>query len=176
MTDEQLVARADRGDARAWEDLFDRHYEGVYRLAYRCCGVREEAEDIAQEVFVKLLRKLGSFRGRSAFRTWLYRITVNTARDALRSRSKALAREEPIDAEGGGPEPDCPPRDVLAAVRIQGAVDRLPEGQREAFALVLGEGLSHREAAEALGCMEATVSWRIFQAVRRLRDSLGGEG
>ena len=175
MTDEQLVARADRGDARAWEELFDRHYGGVYRLAYRCCGVREEAEDVAQEVFLKVLRKLDTFRGKSAFRTWLYRITVNTARDTLRARSTARSREEPIDAEGGGPDPDCPPRDMLAAVRIQGAVDGLPEGQREAVALVLGEGLSHREAAEALGCREATVSWRIFMAVRRLRAALGGE-
>jgi RNA polymerase sigma-70 factor (ECF subfamily) len=174
-TDIELVDRARRGDSRAWQTLVERHYPMVYRLAFRWCGAEHDAEDIAQEVCVKIVRKLRTFRGRSSYRTWLYRVTVNTARDYLRQRSLREPYHSPLPEGTPGNNPASSPRDMVAASWIESALDRLPVPQKEAVFLVLGEGMSHGEAAEVLGCMEATVSWRVFQARRTLRNLLGQE-
>ena len=174
-TDSELVDLARGGDARAWQALFERHYPMVHRLAFRWCGTVQDAEDIAQEVFVKLVRKLQTFRRRSSFRTWLYRVTVNTARDACRRRSLRQSRHESLSGGRPGNDPVDPPRDMVMASWIESALDRLPVPQKEAVLLVLGEGMSHGEAAEVLGCMETTVSWRIFRARGELRTLLGQE-
>jgi len=174
-TDIELVDLARGGDARAWQALFERHYPMVHRLAFRWCGAGQDAEDVAQEVFVKLVRKLQTFRRRSSFRTWLYRITVNTARDSGRRLSLRQSRHESLSDERPGNDPADPPRDMVMVSWIESALDRLPAPQKEAVLLVLGEGMSHGEAAEVLGCMEATVSWRIFRARGTLRTLLGQE-
>ena len=171
LSDFELLDRAGRGDAEAMENLFERHYTMVYRLAWRWCGVRDDAEDIAQETFVKLVRKLATFRRRSSFKTWLYRIALNTARDFGRSRGARLSREEEYDEEGGH-NPGTGPVDGTAAGRLREALDSLPAAQREAVLLVFSEGMSHREASDVLGCSEVTVSWRIFRARARLKTFL----
>jgi RNA polymerase sigma-70 factor (ECF subfamily) len=174
-SDIELVSRAEGGDARALQRLFERHYLTVYRLAYRWCGGREDAEDIAQEVFVKLVRKLHTFRQKSSFRTWLYRIVVNTSRDfgrkraARKSMAAAFAEEQRLHNPVGNPG------EALTVSRLQAAMEKLPRAQKEAVMLVTGEGLSHRDAARVLGCRETTVSWRIFQARKKLKKSLEQE-
>jgi RNA polymerase sigma-70 factor (ECF subfamily) len=144
----------------------------VYRLAYRWCGTRQDAEDVAQEVCVKIVRKLKTFRRRSSFRTWLYRITVNTARDFLRRRVLRENHNGSLSGAGPAHNPSSPPRDMVLASWIEAALERLPVPQKEAVLLVLGEGMSHAEAARVLGCMEATVSWRVFRARRTLQTLL----
>jgi len=170
--DIELVNLARGGDAHALEHLFQRHYLTVYRLAYKWCGVKEDAEDIAQEVFVKLVRKLQTFRQQSSFKTWLYRIAVNTARDFGRKNVVKQTREAAFAMEQHRHNSTFVHNDTLAAERLQAAIDVLPPKQKEAILLVFGEGMSHKEAARVLECMETTVSWRIFQARKKLKKSL----
>jgi RNA polymerase sigma-70 factor (ECF subfamily) len=169
ITDIELVDLAGSGDAAALEQLFERHYLMVYRLAFRWSGVKEDAEDIAQETFVKLVRKLHTFRRKSSFKTWIYRITANTARDFGRRHALRKSREEAYDDHRSGHNPGVKPADILPAARLRETLKVLSTGEREAVLLVFGEGLNHREASRILGCREVTISWRIFQARKKLR-------
>jgi RNA polymerase sigma-70 factor (ECF subfamily) len=168
-SDLELVRLAREGDGSALERLFARHYRRAYRLAYRWCGNRQDAEDTAQETFIKVARGLRTFREGASFTTWLYRIVVNTAMD-LHRRSAAraqLAGEAGNHAPPEVPTPAAMPADCDQDQLLE-AVGRLPERQRTALLLVFGEGLSHREAAAVMECPEVTVSWRIHQARRKL--------
>lgn len=167
--DEALVARARGGDVRAFRALAARHYEPIRRFAWRCCGDPTEAEDIAQEALIRIARNLDRFGGRSAFSTWAFGVVLNAARDRRRAetRRSAVIREAAAFAGDHSHEGADDRTDDLWA-----AVDGLPDPQREAVLLVHVEGLSHREAALALGCAEATVSWRLFAARRRLKATL----
>jgi RNA polymerase sigma-70 factor (ECF subfamily) len=169
-SDLELVRLAREGDSSALERLFGRHYRTVYRVAYRWCGTRQDAEDVAQEAFIKVARGLSSFRETSAFTTWLYRIVANAATDMHRRRAARIRLAEEAGRHGkteaqaaaAAPPADCDPD------RAWDAVVALPEKQRTALLLVFGEGLSHREAAAVMGCPEVTVSWRIHQARKKL--------
>jgi RNA polymerase sigma-70 factor (ECF subfamily) len=171
-SDIELVRRSVSGDARAFEHLVTRHYMSVYRISYKWSGVRHDAEDIAQEVFVKLARKLKTFRQQSSFTTWLYRIVINTAKDFTRKCATARAYESAFAFEHNPENPGPPEGRHQTAARLYKELAKLPEKQRMAIVLVLGEGLSHRQAANVLNCPEATVSWRIFQARKKLKKSL----
>ena len=171
-SDIELVELSVGGDAEAFEYLVKRHYMTVYKVSYKWCGVREDAEDIAQEVFVKLARKLKTFGRKSSFRTWLYRITVNTAKDFSRKVATKRVYEAEFASEQGLNNPSPLRDEHIEADRLYKALDKLPEKQKTAVLLVFSEGLSHKEAARVLGCPEATVSWRIFQARKRLKKSL----
>lgn len=174
-SDIELVELSVAGGAEAFEYLVKRHYLTVYKVSYKWCGVREDAEDIAQEVFVKLARKLKTFGRKSSFRTWLYRITVNTAKDFCRKAGTKRAYETAFAAERSQDNPGSQEDERLDAARLYKSLDKLPEKQKMAVLLVLSEGLSHKEAARVLRCPEATVSWRIFQAKKRLKKSLEHE-
>jgi RNA polymerase sigma factor (sigma-70 family) len=166
-----LVARAQKGDSEAFAALIEAHYDLIYRTAYKWSGQRSDAEDIAQDVCVKLGGAIKSFDGRSAFGSWLYRITLNAVRDMQRARGRANRGNEAL-AEVS-PE-DSPPEQEEAATRSQlwDAVRRLPEQQRDAVLLVYAEELSHAAAGEIMGCKEATVSWHIHEAKKTLRGLL----
>lgn len=166
--DEALARGAAAGDAAAFDALLSRHYARIFRVAWRVLGDRTEAEDVAQDVCVALPGRLGSFEGRSRFTTWLTRLVMNAARDRLR-RLAARTRA----GEGWG-EVEALRRDEAAAAReamdwLQGAMATLDADQRETVALVLGEEMSHAEAAEVLGVKEGTISWRMSEIRKRLR-------
>lgn len=169
--DIELVKLAAKGDSKAFGCLVDRHYKLVYRVAYRFCGIKEDAEDIAQEVFVKLARVIHGFKGESAFTTWLYRIALNSSRDYIKKSSgkrnleARYLEEKALEEKGRDSNP-------VSSEELYGALDKLPVKIKETVVLVLAEGLSHKEAALALGCAETTVSWRIFQARRKLKTLL----
>ena len=171
-SDIELVQRSVSGDARAFEHLVTRHYMTVYRISYKWCGVKQDAEDIAQEVFIKLARNLKTFRQKSSFQTWLYRIVINTAKDVTRTCATKRAYESAFAFEHVPENPGPYQARDHAAARLHKELAKLPAKQRMAILLVLDEGLSHREAARVLGCPEATVSWRIFQARKKLKKSL----
>ena len=175
--DAALVARAGRGDDRAFETLFRRHYDMVYSLAYRLLGRREDAEDVAQETFVRAARGLHGFRNESRLASWLYRIALNAARDFRRQTQKHhsivsayadAARRDTRDAH-------CRCEAADTSSRIRAALTNLQYKEREAIVLTVYEGLSHAEAARLVGCAEATISWRVFMARRTLRKSLSKE-
>ncbi|WP_375451421.1 RNA polymerase sigma factor [uncultured Devosia sp.] len=166
-----LVARAQKGDSDAFAALIEAHYDVIYRTAYKWSGNRSDAEDVAQDVCVKLGQAIASFDGRSAFSSWLYRITLNGVRDLQRARSRrtkytdALARVSP---ERALPEQE----EAATSGQLWDAVRRLPEQQRDAVLLVYAEELSHAAAGQIMGCKEATVSWHIHEAKKTLRGLL----
>ncbi len=170
--DIELVQLSVGGDARAFEHLVKRHYLSAYNVSYKWCGIKEDAEDIAQEVFVKVARKLKTFGKRSSFRTWLYRITINTAKDFTRKYTTKRVYETAFALEQGSNNPGPSPDENPDAAQLYKEIAKLPGKQKMTVLLVYGEGLSHREASQMLKCPEATVSWRIFQAKKKLKKSL----
>lgn len=166
-----LVARAQNGDPEAFGELIEDHYELIYRTAWKWCGSRTDAEDIAQDVCVKLGGAIGGFDGRSAFSSWVYRITINAVRDMRRARSRrgkyanAYAEVTPDD-QPADQEAAATSRQLWAAVRT------LPDKQRDAVLLVYAEELSHAAAAEIMGCKPATVSWHVHEARKTLKGLL----
>ncbi|MGB3024870.1 MAG: sigma-70 family RNA polymerase sigma factor [Paradevosia shaoguanensis] len=167
----ELIKRAINGDGGAFAIILEGHYDLIYRTAYKWCGNRTDAEDVAQDVCVKLATAIRSFDGRSAFTSWLYRVTLNAVRDMQRARARhgrradALALVSPEDAP-------AEQEDATTAGELWAAVRDLPDQQRDAVLLVYAEDMSHREAGEILGCKEATVSWHIHEAKKTLRGLL----
>lgn len=169
--DETLIARAVGGDRRAFELLCKRHYDFIFRTACKWCGKASDAEDVAQEVVIKLAAILKSFDGRSAFTSWLYRVTLNAVRDMQRARARhgrRLDRYAEVTPEVTLPEQE----EAATSRQLWDAVRRLPEQQRDAVLLVYAEGISHAEAGTIMGCKEATVSWHIHEAKKTLRGLL----
>jgi RNA polymerase sigma-70 factor, ECF subfamily len=166
--DKELAQRAAAGDRVAFAALAARHYDRVHGLAWRWCGTRVEAEDVAQETMVKVALAIRDFRGDSAFSTWLYRIAYTTAVDHLRARARTATREADAMEVADVDTPEA------AAMRAQlwRAVRLLPDPQRDAVLLVYGEDMAHGEAAQVLGCSEKTVSWRLHEARKRLKTLL----
>jgi RNA polymerase sigma-70 factor (ECF subfamily) len=170
--DEELAAQAAAGDRRAFSSLMERHYDRIHALAWRWSGSRDRAEDIAQDVCVKLAQAVGTFRGEAAFTTWLYRLAYSTAIDNLRRTQRTLPLEPShLQALIAIPDGSTPESDVMGA-ELWRAVRTLPGQQRDAVLLVYGEDLSHAEAAEIMGCTEKTVSWHLFEARKRLKTLL----
>ena len=181
--DAALVDRARAGEVAAFEALVKRHQAAAFALAYQMVRQREDAQDIAQEAFVRAFRGLRDFQGQAAFKTWLHRIVVNLALDALRRRGRQPAaayddaREPGEEArEEVGTRPDEDPdrslqaREVGEAIRM--ALEELPAPQRAALLLREVQGLSYREIAQVLGCAVGTVMSRLHYARGRLRERL----
>lgn len=167
VSDEALARAAGDGDGEAFSALLHRHYDRVFRLAFRMTGVRAEAEDLCQDVCAALPTKLGAYRSEARFTTWLYRVVVNAAHDRRRRRATYAKA-----AEGWG-EVELARR--AEAVEVADALDwlteamrGLPEELRDTVALVLDD-VTHADAAEVLGVSEGTVSWRMSEAKKRLR-------
>lgn len=182
VDDEPWVERARAGDGGAFEELVRRHQRGLYGFCLRLTADHDQADDIAQEAFVRAYGALARFRGECRFGTWLRQIALNLARSRGRSR-----RLEPL----GGADLDAFPAPVGAASaacgtpegavdplgrrRIEEAIARLPERQRLALILKIYEDMTHAEAARMLGCTAGTVKTNLFHALRRLRRALGGK-
>lgn len=166
-----LVVRAQNGDAAAFAELIGDYYDLIHRTAWKWCGNRADAEDIAQDVCVKLGGAIAGFDGRSAFSSWVYRITLNAVRDMQRAGKR---RGKYADAYAEVTPEDHPAEQEAAATSRQlwDAVRRLPEKQRDAVLLVYAEELSHAAAAEIMGIKEATVSFHVHEARKTLRGLL----
>jgi RNA polymerase sigma factor (sigma-70 family) len=166
-----LVVRARNGDRQAFALLLEQHYERIYRTAWKWCGNGDDAEDVAQDVCIKLGQAIAGFDGRSAFSSWVYRITLNAVRDLQRSRQR---QGRHVDAFRQITPDEHPADQEEAATRRQlwAAVRRLPEKQRDAVLLVYAEELSHAAAAEIMNIKEATVSFHVHEARKTLRGLL----
>ncbi len=169
--DEALIRRAQAGDPQAFECLLERHYDMMYRFAYKWCGNRADAEDVTQQSCMKLARSLGQFRFDAAFSSWLYRVVVNCARDWARS-------QRPFDDV----EPDAQPSGSSSVEQqtylwqLLERLDDLPDGLKETLLLVHAEGLTHGEAAQVLQVRESTVSWRLHEFRKRFGTLLEAGG
>lgn len=169
LNDNDLAMLAAKGDGDAFRTLLERHYDRVFRIALRFIGRREDAEDVAQDVCMSLPSKLKSFRGDSGFTTWLYRVVVNRVRDVQRKQMTS----ERIHSDYGEVEDLRRGEEAQTAKEMQWlseAMSHLSNDLRETAVLVVGEGLSHAEAGEVMGVKESTVSWRMHELKKQLRD------
>ena len=174
-SDQQLAKAAADGDMAAFEELYRRHNRRVYALCLRMTQNQTEAEDLMQEAFIQLFRKIGSFRGDSAFTTWLHRLTVNQVLMHFRKRSVKL---EKTTEEGDTPEqtvmgtenPNTMP--VVDRIALDRAIAQLPPGYRSVFVLHDIEGHEHEEVARMLGVAVGTSKSQLHKARMRLRALL----
>jgi RNA polymerase sigma-70 factor (ECF subfamily) len=168
-----LVHAAIGGDRKALEALLRQHYDRIHGLAWQLTGSRADADDIAQDVCCTLVEKLGSFRGEARFTTWLCGIVYNACRDMRRRKRSFTGLVERLTiAVGLAPPPDG--RDLFDAIWLKSAIARLKPAYRDTAVLVVGQQLSHAEAAPLLGVSEATVAWRMHE-IRRLLSAKRGE-
>src|SRR6476620_9678034 len=171
-TDAELVARCQAGEPEAFETLYHQHAARIYSLACRMAGSTDDGEDLLQEIFLQAYRKLGSFKGDAALGTWLYRLALNHCLDYVRSRQAKMNKlTETLDAETSF-EPVAPRDTPIARMDLERALERLPEGCREAFVLHDVEGFDHKEVADLLGIAEGTSKSQVFKARAKLRAML----
>jgi RNA polymerase sigma-70 factor (ECF subfamily) len=174
-----LIERAKLGDAAAFQALYDKHKRRVYSLCLRMTANTAEAEDLAQEAFLQLFRKITTFRGESAFSTWLHRLSVNVVLMHLRKKSLPVVS---LEETTQGTEEDSPKRDFGAEdialagsidrMQLQRAVDNLPPGYRTIFVLHDIEGYEHNEIAKIAGCSIGNSKSQLHKARMKLRDLL----
>ena len=179
--DEELVAWAQKGDRRAFEELVERHKQKAYHIAFDFARDREEAKDLSQEAFLKAFTHLNSFDGRSSFYTWFYRILVNLCLDYKRRHKRGPVDEfdetveQRIEPSHATANPRAPEQHVLAgqlSEKVGRALEALPAKQRTVFILRNHQGLSIKEIAETLQTAEGTVKVHLHRAVAALRRSL----
>jgi RNA polymerase sigma-70 factor (ECF subfamily) len=167
----ELIAQAQRGDRRAFGELVRRHREGVVDVVYRMCGDVNLAEDAAQEAFIRAWQHLPSYRPRSPFRNWVYRIATNVALDVLRCERETVDVDAlSLPASDAGPEATVEGKE--RGERVRQAVLALPPASRSVLVLREYEGLSYQEIADTLGIPIGTVMSRLNYARKRLRESL----
>ncbi|MCA9737412.1 MAG: sigma-70 family RNA polymerase sigma factor [Gemmatimonadota bacterium] len=169
MSEAQLIRRACDGDGRAVRALYERYSPRVYAVVRRIAADDDLAHDYAQEAWIRAIRALPTFRGDSRFSTWLHRIAVNSALQALRKAETRTRREQPMPdaipvAPGGG--------DALLQRRLESALDRLPEGMRQVLILHDVEGYTHEEIGDLLGVTAGTSKSQLFKARAKMRTML----
>jgi RNA polymerase sigma-70 factor (ECF subfamily) len=172
-TDKELAQKSAAGDIAAFEELYKRHFRRVYALCLRMTGSPEEAEDLTQEVFTHLFKTVGSFRGESAFTTWLHRLTVNQVLMHFRRRKSrpeftTEEGETPVQIVQGTENQNRMP--VVDRILLENAISKLPPGYRSVFVLHDVEGHEHGEIAEMLGISEGTSKSQLHKARLKLRD------
>jgi RNA polymerase sigma-70 factor, ECF subfamily len=179
MTEAEAIDRAKGGDAEAFEGLYGLHKRRVYSLCLRMTGNTAEAEDLTQEAFLQLYRKIATFRGESAFSTWLHRLAVNVVLMHLRKKGlPEISLDEALEPQHeDGPKKDIGARDnVLAGsidrVNLGRAIESLPPGYRIIFVLHDVEGYEHNEIAEMMGCSIGNSKSQLHKARMKLRDLL----
>jgi RNA polymerase sigma-70 factor (ECF subfamily) len=173
--DVELARLAAAGNISAFERLYERYHRRTYSLCLRMTSSQTESEDLTQEVFIQLFRKVGSFRGESAFSTWLHRLTVNQVLMHFRRRS---VKNEKTSEDGEMPEQIMPGTEnqskmpVLDRIALKRAIDQLPPGYRSAFVLHDVEGYEHEEVARILGISVGTSKSQLHKARLKLRGLL----
>ncbi len=173
--DFELTQLAAKGNMAAFEEIYNRHHRRVYSICLRMLQNTTEAEDLTQDVFIQLHRKIGSFRGDSAFTTWLHRLTVNQVLMHFRKRNVKFEKtteegETPVQIVSGTQNPRKMP--VVDKIAIENAIEKLPNGYRNVFVLHDVEGYEHEEVARILGCSVGTSKSQLHKARLKLRKLL----
>jgi len=180
LTEAEAIRLAQAGDGAAFDFLYHLHSRRVYALCLRMVGNPADAEDLMQEAFLQLFRKIGTFRGESAFSTWLHRMTVNVVLMRLRKKSLPAASLEETtepDEETGGPRKDIGAPDLglsgaVDRVNLERSIEKLPPGYRTVFVLHDVQGYEHNEIAEIMGCSVGNSKSQLHKARTRLRELL----
>lgn len=185
LTDEDLLMAVRAGRTDSLAELVARWEQPLFRFVYRLVARREDAKDVCQETFLRILHKSDHFREGARFSTWMYQIALNLCRDQARKRRRwsavlAETREDdevpPLEfaSDDPGPREEAERREAAEAVRS--ALEALPPEQREVLVLKEYEGLKFREIAEILGCPESTVKSRMYYALGAMRHRLEARG
>lgn len=180
LSEAEIIRLAQQGDAAAFERIYRLNSRRVYALCLRMVGNTAEAEDLTQEAFLQLYRKIHTFRGESAFSTWLHRLAVNVVLMRLRKKSlgeTSLEEATEPDEETGGPRKDVGGPDLLLTgsidrVNLERAIDQLPRGYKAVFVLHDIQGYEHNEIAEIMGCSIGNSKSQLHKARMRLRELL----
>jgi RNA polymerase sigma-70 factor (ECF subfamily) len=174
-SDFDLAQAAAGGDLAAFEEIYQRHHRRVYSICLRMLQNAFEAEDLTQDVFIQLYRKIGSFRGDSAFTTWLHRMTVNQVLMHFRKRTVKFEKtteegETPVQIVSGTENPFKMP--IVDKIALENAIDQLPAGYKNVFMLHDVEGFEHEEVARILGCSVGTSKSQLHKARLKLQKLL----
>ena len=179
LSEAQAIERAKQGDAEAFEFLYNLHKRRVYSLCLRMTANTAEAEDLAQEAFLQLFRKIGTFRGESAFSTWLHRLSVNVVLMHLRKKGlPSVPLEEVLEPQQeDGPRKEFGADDLsllgsVDRVNLERAIAELPTGYRTIFVLHDIDGYEHNEIAEMIGCSVGNSKSQLHKARLKLRELL----
>jgi len=178
LSEAEAIDRAKSGDAEAFEVLYNLHKRRVYSLCLRMTTNTADAEDLTQEAFLQLFRKIGTFRGESAFSTWLHRMAVNVVLMRLRRKGlQVVPIEETVETEEETPKKELGGQDPVLAgsidrLQMQKAVGSLPPGYRTIFVLHDVEGYEHNEIAEIVGCSIGNSKSQLHKARMKLRELL----
>lgn len=170
-----LAAAASKGDMAAFEEIYTRHHRRVYSICLRMLQNASEAEDLTQDVFIQLYRKIGSFRGDSAFTTWLHRMTVNQVLMHFRKRTVKFEKtteegETPDQVVTGTANPER--MRIVDKIALDNAIAQLPDGYKNVFVLHDVEGFEHEEVARILGCSVGTSKSQLHKARLKLQKLL----
>jgi RNA polymerase sigma-70 factor, ECF subfamily len=178
LSEAEAIERAKGGDAEAFEVLYNLHKRRVYSLCLRMTANTAQAEDLTQEAFLQLFRKIATFRGESAFSTWLHRMSVNVVLMHLRKKGlPVVSLEETIETEEETPRKELGAQDPVLAgsinrLQLQRAIDDLPPGYRTIFVLHDVEGYEHNEIAGMVGCSIGNSKSQLHKARMKLREFL----
>ena len=180
IPEEDMIRLAQEGDSAAFEQLYRRYSGRVYAICLRMVRIESEAEDLTQEAFLLLFRKIHTFRGEARFSTWLHRLTINLVLMRLRKRRHPEVSLdtilEPGEEESRPPvefgAPDLRLNGVVDRMHLNGAIEQLPDGYKEMFLLHDVEGYEHHEIAEILGCSAGNSKSQLYKARVRLRKLL----
>lgn len=174
-SDEDLASKAASGDGRAFRCLLDRHYNRVFRVVYSVVRNQSDAEDVTQEIWAALPKKLKSWRGEARLTSWLHRMALNAAKDSLRksaSRARTVAGYTEMQDLSRGEAADAQVR----LTWLNSALETLSDDLRETAALTLGEEMNFAQAADVLGIAEGTVAWRMSEIRKRLKTLAAKDG
>jgi RNA polymerase sigma-70 factor, ECF subfamily len=178
LTEAEAIERAKQGDGEAFEFLYNLHKRRVYSLCLRMTTNTAEAEDLTQEAFLQLFRKIGTFRGESAFSTWLHRMAVNVVLMRLRKKNLPIVPlEDTLDTEEETPRKELGAEDTaltgsIDRMELQRSIEALPPGYRSIFVLHDVEGFEHNEIAELVGCSIGNSKSQLHKARMKLRELL----
>lgn len=168
-----LALKAMSGDRASFAMLVEQEYDFILRTAWKWTRNQADAEDVAQEVCIRLGKAISRFQGHGRFRTWLYALVLNVVRDTARKSRRELTKSQAFHAEAVatpfGSEADDSENRLWSAVR------HLPDKQKDTVLLVYAEGMTHSQAADVLGIAETTVSWHLHEARKRLKELLNSE-
>jgi len=179
LADDRLVDLAKSGRIEAYAELARRVQEKIYHTIFGMTCNHEDADDLTQETFMSAYKALGSFKQRSSFYTWVYRIAVNLTLNFLKRKGREKGREgfedntsvyDRVEYAAMSPEGDSLKKEFKEM--LEEAIESLPLAYKAAFNLVVFQGMSHGRAAEVLGCSENTVSWRMHKARKMLQNRL----
>lgn len=163
------ISRIRKGESHYFKPLYDRHHQKIFALCYRFMRNMEDAEDMVQEIFMRMLKKINSFDGRSSFATWFHRLAVNALINAEKKRARASSPVSPP-----AHEPSAPHTDSSIGLALEQAIATLPAGFRQVFILHDQEGFDHTEIAGILGCSVANSKSQLCRARSALRQKLTG--